>query len=293
LRCARALACAVVALMSTRCTVADEVVGRGTPPVDAGEDTWKAPPVPPPPDPNAGCKDVALRIFFATKDGELFSIGPPFDSPVSHGFPCADPDAGSPLYITAMAVDRGGALWLLDGQQRAFIVDPLSQACMPLPLNVPAGVPTSLVFAKPDPLLAADDLYLLAGLDLVYVDRPSLALKPVGTLAPKLPFRAMTATADARLYGIFSTGAGTVGIASLDRAALAVKSTLAVGIPEPTLADIAGVAFWGGEFFIFTDVLVRYQPAADLVTPPVKLFPQPRLVVVAASSTCAPVVFPK
>lgn len=240
------------------------------------------------------CIDEAKLIYMIAQDNRFYSFYPPtLDVKLVGTISCAGAGFFRPF---SMAVDRKGIAWILFEDGRIFHVDVKTAACT-LSAYVPnqlgystfgMGFVSNGVGSNDETLYVADYL----GKGLAKIDTTTLTLSTVGTWDKLTGAAELTGTGDARLYGFFFDPPVTV--AEIDK----FNGKILSQAPQPTI-DLTGgwaFAFWGGDFWLFTNPngvsqIDQYRPIDGTTTKVKSGFGTS--VVGAGVSTCAPFEPPK
>jgi hypothetical protein len=195
-----------------------------------------------------------------------------------------------------MAVDRKGIAYSVFNDGSLFKIHTANGACEATPY-VPnqAGFSTFGMGFSTDLGGPSETLYVAAtGFQggeskLGIIDPVSYKLTPVGLIDPQLPGMELTGTGDGRLFGFVAdpVGSGTRLVRVNKQTA---EAALAANLPELELGNGWAFAFWGGDFYFFTElggtsIVTRFDPIDGSST---TVAGWQGLIVGAGVSTCAP-----
>lgn len=243
------------------------------------------------------CSDAAKLIYVVGTGNELYSFHPPTLTFKHIGIlSCPTPDIFTSPF--SMAVDRDGMAWVLFNDGAIYKVDTANAACSKtafVPNQVAGFNLFGMGFVSDTPGSTEETLYLGSydGTGIAKIDLATLKVIPIGNYDKISGAAEMTGTGDARLFGFFSSASVTV--AEIDKSNGHILSMA----PQPTVNIGAGwaFAFWGGDFYLFTDPsgfgssqVDRYRPS-DGTTVTVKT-DVGFTIVGAGVSTCAPITPP-
>jgi hypothetical protein len=226
------------------CVTDNDVIARGKPPPDAAGDEKPPTPGDPMPSPPPPCAELSKGIVLANKLGDLFVFFPQDKAVKPVGHPkCFEP----PHVPTAMAIDRGGTIFVADENHLVHVIS--GPECKPAPLKLVSDAPpVGLAFV-------GDDLYGFDKEGLVRFEAGSFNRVAIGPV--KIVPSALVPTADGRLYGRYDPGDQSVGLALIG-----VKDAMVVSVSSVDLgpvASVAPVAAWGPELFVFADQIYRFK----------------------------------
>lgn len=274
---------------------ADLIEDAADPPEDA-----PLPPIKPPPPRDASrvdCPPEETRIYLISSTDNLYSYAPLTRELRRIGkIDCA---GGSYFaHPFSMAVDRKGTAYVLFNDGKLHRVSTRTAACSETSF---APGPEAGVFGM------GFATNLTGTVDTLYVARPSLvedpqtlasidtttfALKDIGVVRPVIREAELTGTGDGRLFGFYSRERGEDPLHYIgeirQRDGRLVAETPMPGVKR---GDGWAVAFWGGDFYMFTSpddfgsVITRYRPADGSIT---QVGTIPNKIVGAGVSTCAP-----
>jgi hypothetical protein len=161
----------------------------------------------------------------------------------------------------SMAVDRHGTAWVVSLEGNLYEVDISNAACTPVTL-VPDRIVLSrfgMGFVSDAPGSAAETLYVGTAVGLGKIDTTTLHLTLVGNW--DIGVAELTGTADARLFAFTNPPL----LAEIDPRSAAVLSR--TPLPNVGFFSSFAMAFWGGDFWLFTDSRVnRYRPSDGTTT---------------------------
>jgi hypothetical protein len=251
------------------------------------------------------CPDAdATLVYLISRDYELISFNPDDGSIKNIGnIVCpADPSA-TPF---SMAVDRKGVAYILfstgsssgidDG--KLFRVSTATAACVATPyvpgqqgfLRVGMGFATNIA-GPTETLYFAGSAQVGGAEGLARVDVTSFALSKVGNFVPPIRNAELTGTGDGRLFGLYTKNADNDPPTFNGEINTTTGQVVAeTAFPQVSLGTGWAVAFWGGDFYMFTGTgggsdVTRYRPADGSTTLITSL---PSVIVGAGVSTCAP-----
>ncbi len=264
------------------------------------------------------CADASdTLIYTVTTDvqGDAFQLLR-FD-PSSATFTVIGPlNCPDPFAPFSMAVDRQGNAYVLYYDEAQVSQGPVPAGNIyRVNLNTAACSPTAYVpnqtfqsfgmgFVSND-IGTGETLYVAAnnntttGSSLGAINETTFAVSDVGLFTPPISQAELTGTGDGRLYAFWSpSGPDTAGsaIAQIDKATAQVIGQ--ANLPEVTQGGGWAFAFWGGDFYLFTNpggvtaggstesIVQRYDPVANTVA---TIASYPLTIVGAGVSTCAPV----
>ena len=249
------------------------------------------------------CKDAGITfIYLIAADNRLLSFYPPSKALKTIGtIQCPAMSGASPF---SMGVSRTGEAIVLFTSGELFKVSTANANCKPT--NWAPGPDGFQVFGMgfsndvgaPEMLFVAQDQDAMGGLSkgLGRIDPTTLAFDFVGAWSPPVisahSGTELTGTGDGRLYGYHLATAGMGGdLIQIDKsnAHIVNDTPLPVGSPSSALA----IAFWGGDFYIFTTVapgasqttVTRYEPTSGALSAYATI---DAVIVGAGVSTCAP-----
>jgi hypothetical protein len=274
--------------------------------------------------PQASPEDAASQkpdglpfVYLISEQDELLTFYPPsmtfttigtITCPVLHSF-----------VPWSMAIDRSGTAYVLfasttsyPSASRLFLVNTGSASCQSTAF---AGAPSwfdpmfTLAYVKND-VGDGETLYAAAGngnpfftaacmadpgTRLATIDTTTFAISLVGTVRPSRCSPNLTGTSAGGLFGFYATTGTESAIGQIDkRTAQLTHESLFEGIPlwGPGGGGAWALAFWGGDFYIFTlpyatsrSVVTRFRPSDGSL---VKVGNAPQVIVAASASTRAP-----
>lgn len=243
-----------------------------------------------------GCPDAAATLIYViTADSRLYSFYPPTSAFSFIGMVRCP---GSANMAFSMAVDRAGIAYVLYDSGAIFRVDTATAACTPLPYV--AGQSGFTVFGMGfaangtgpgETLYVEGDTYYRARRGetpgLARIDTTTWTLTPIGSTTPPFYGGELTGTGAGDLFSFFFYATDTTGsrVGQLDKTTGQLLRS--AYLPSVTIAQQSfAVAFWGGDFYLFTDgTVTRYSPTSGLTSVVVDLGDS---IVGAGVSTCAP-----
>jgi hypothetical protein len=249
-----------------------------------------------------GCSDAAKLVYVLSKANVLYSFRPDQKQFIKIG----PVDCQTTMEPNSMAVDRYGMAWVnyvqknssgVDTDGRLFKLSPEDASCQSTSLGLGTGwYRLGMGFASHDVGGPGEALYITAtgaSGGLAEIDLSVVKVKDIGPFSGVLSGQSaeLTGTGDARLYGLFRTT--SLQMAEIDKATAEIKSTHA--LPEVELPSAWAVAFWGGDFYLFTapadttvdSTVARYRPSTNS-TDAAYMTGIGFRVVGAGVSTCAP-----
>ena len=240
--------------------------------------------------PNAG----ATFVYVVTKQFNLLSFYPPTAQFRTIGTLKCPSQASQPF---SMAIDRAGTAYILYEDGELFRASTATAACKATGF-APGQMGFSTTFGmgySRDSQGTGETLYVAGAMDpseLATIDTSSFTLNVVGPFMPSIQNAELTGTGGGDLFAFFapSTTNSDASIGQIDKASgkVIAQSTLA-GLRQ---GDGWAFAFWGGDFYTFTDparnnttVVTRFRPNDGSLVTVAKLADT---VVGAGVSTCAP-----
>jgi hypothetical protein len=242
------------------------------------------------------CTDAtATLVYVVTSSDEILSFDPSAAAFRSIGtLRCPAPPGTSPF---SMAVDRRGTAYVVFDDGGLYRVSTKTGACtatsftrridgfnrfgMGFATDLGGPSETLFVASSGDP----------GGDALASIDVKDFSLKPIDPFVPSLARAELTGTGDGRLFAFYtpSTG-GDAHVAQIDK----TNAHVLDDVPLPGVQQGRGwaFAFWGGDFWLFTDpksegasTVTRYRPGDHTIKNVAKY---KTLIVGAGVSTCAP-----
>ncbi len=243
------------------------------------------------------CTEAAKLIYVVGTGNELYSFSPPTLNFNKIGL-INCPQGGGFATPFSMAVDRGGAAWVLFSDGHLYKVDTATAACQAtnfVPNQDPNFGTFGMGFVSDSVGSQEETLYIgsYTGTGIAKIDLQTMKVIPIGTYDKVSGPAEITGTGDARLYGFFLSS--PVIVAEIDKTTSHILSQA----PQPTV-NIGGgwaFAFWGGDFYLFTapngfsSQVDKYSPASKSTT--VVKSNVGFTIVGAGVSTCAPFEPPK
>jgi hypothetical protein len=252
------------------------------------------------------CADAGTQfIYVITTQNVLMSFYPPSATFTTIGMiQCPDPGGTNPF---SMAVNRtSGLAYVVFTDGNLFRVTTTSPpTCTPtsflagqggFPPTFGMGFSANAVDAStPETLYVAGDPMdgngnALPGI-LASIDTTTLGLTQIGQFNPPIIQAELTGTGSGELFAFYATDTNDSAIGQIDRNTAQVTGQ--ANLPGVALGDGWAFAFWGGDFYTFTDplmdqssVVTRYRPSDGSI---VQVATTPGLTIVGAGvSTCAP-----
>jgi hypothetical protein len=271
--------------------VGAEGKGEGDAPFDAPFDIPDDVPVP------SDCPDAAATLVYViTMDNKLYSFYPPtFAFSFIGDVACPGTTTDSTF---SMAVDRHGIAYVLFDAGNIFRVDTATAACTTLPY-VPGqsgfryfgmGFATNGAGPSETLYIQGDSYYDPDSGEapgLASLDTTDWTVTPIGSATPALAGGELTGTGGGDLFAFFYYPTDTSGsrLGQLDKAT--GQLTASAFLPDVTIDNNSfAVAFWGGDFYFFTDgTATRYSPSTGATQIVANLGDD---IVGAGVSTCAP-----
>ncbi len=238
---------------------------------------------------HSDCPDAdSTLVYVVSENNELLSFYPPTASFKLIGMlSCPDPGA-SPF---SMAVDRKGVAYVEYDDGKLFKVSTANASCQPttfVPNQGPFstfGMGYATIGVGP-----AEELFIASGDGVLgKVDTTNFSVTTIGPFVPQLGRAELTGTGDGRLYAFVVPANVTSGsaVAEIDKTTADVLGE--DPLPQVEQGTAWAFAFWGGDFWLFTDpspqTTWRYDPVAKTATV-VANYSSP--IVGAGVSTCAP-----
>jgi hypothetical protein len=242
------------------------------------------------------CPDAAATLVYAiTSDDKLYSFYPPT---AAFGFignvRCPGAIGGG---VFSMAVNRRGIAYVLYVSGDLFEVDTGTAACKKLPYvqgqsgftffgmgfaaNGDGGVGETL-YIEGDPYYPGE---VAAG--LASVDTTTWTVTPIGSATPPLAGGELTGTGGGDLYVFFYYPTDTSGsrVGHLDKGTGELLSSTFLSAPTIPGNSFA-FAYWGGDFYLFTDgTVTEFTPSTGATS---VVATMSDMIVGAGVSTCAP-----
>lgn len=249
------------------------------------------------------CPDAAATLVYViTMNDELYSFYPPT---ASFSFIGKVSCTGSSNSVFSMAVDRKGIAYVLfqgtdvSAGGPLFRVDTASAACQSLPY-VPGqdgllyfGMGFATNGAGPsETLYLQGDTYTLDGGSnaLASLDTTTWTVTPIGAATPSLSGGELTGTGGGDLFAFFkyASDPSVAHLGQIDKTTGQLVSSVALPAAESIARTSFAVAFWGGDFYLFTDGNVaKYSPKTGKTQTAYASLPGTDIVG-AGVSTCAP-----
>jgi hypothetical protein len=243
------------------------------------------------------CPDAAATLVYViTQDDLLYSFYPPAAAFSLIGR-VACPGSGGSAF--SMAVDRAGIAYVLYSTGDIFRVDTATAACTPLPYapgqsgftNFGMGFAANGGASPSETLYIEGDTYFSSGggeaPGLASLDTTTWTVTRIGSTIPPFAGGELTGTGDGELFTFFFYETDAVGarVGQLDK-------TTGQLLESVELAEVMieresfAVAFWGGDFYLFTDgTVTKYSPGTGSTAVVANL---DNFIVGAGVSTCAP-----
>jgi hypothetical protein len=245
----------------------------------------------------------ATFIYVVTENGrELMSFYPPTGEFRSIGTLQCPGETGSPF---SMAVDRTGIAYVLFSDGELFRVSTATAACRRTGfVSGQRGYsPTFGMGYSHDSVGTGETLYVASDgpSGLATIDTTHFTLDVIGLFSPPVGGAELTGTGAGDLFGFYATKGSTIcdgphasctdsAIGQIDKSSGKITNqSVLKGLNQ---GDAWAFAFWGGDFYTFTDpammgttVVTRFSPA-DGSLASVATLSGP--VVGAGVSTCAP-----
>jgi hypothetical protein len=242
------------------------------------------------------CTDAtATLVYVVTSSDEILSFDPSAATfrPIGT-MKCPAPTGTAPF---SMAVDRRGLAYVVFDDGGLYRVSTKTGACTStgFPRRTDGFNRFGMGFAT-DLGGPSETLYVASSGDpsgdaLAAIDVKDFSLKPIDVFAPSLSRAELTGTGDGRLFAFYTPSAGTnAHLAQIDKKTAHVLED----VPLPGVQQGRGwaFAFWGGDFWLFTDprsegasTVTRYRPSDRSI----KTVARYRTLIVGAGvSTCAP-----
>jgi hypothetical protein len=242
------------------------------------------------------CPDAAATLVYViTQDDLLYSFYPPAAAFSLIGRVACPGSEGSAF---SMAVDRAGIAYVLYSTGDIFRIDTATAACTPLPYAPGQsgftyfGMGFAANGAGPSETLYIEgDTYFSSGggeaPGLASLDTTTWTVTRIGSTIPPFAGGELTGTGDGELFTFFFYETDAVGarVGQLDK-------TTGQLLESVELAEVMieresfAVAFWGGDFYLFTDgTVTKYSPGTGSTAVVANL---DNFIVGAGVSTCAP-----
>jgi len=256
------------------------------------------------------CPDAgSTLIYLITTQNVLMSFYPPTGTFMQIGnINCSFEPAGSNPF--SMAVDRTSGLAYVEFQSgdinRVTTTSPpvctpttfvSGQGNPPYPLSFGMGFAANAVDAStPETLYVAGDLGGMVGAGpgvLASIDTTTFRLTQIGQFNPIINGVELTGTGSGELFAFYGTnGMLDSAIGQIDRATAQVIGE--ANLPGLAMGSGWAFAFWGGDFYLFTDppgtgpssIVTRYRPSDGSIVQVAQT--QGLTIVGAGVSTCAP-----
>ncbi len=248
--------------------------------------------------PPSACAEAGVQfIYLLSQASGLFSFYPPTNAFVRIGtIACPVDPTVVPLPTPySMGVSRSGIAYVLFNDGQLFRLSTATAQCVATPFV--AGQRGFLTFGMgyvADTRGPGETLYV-AQADFVgpseglgSIDTSTFALGFIGRFSRPIGRSELTGTGDGRLFAFSLEPDGGSTFAQIDPGDASVLTLwpLPIGVPS----DAFAVAFWGGDFYIFTapeatTTVTRYRPADGSMVTVTTL---PETIVGAGVSTCAP-----
>ena len=248
---------------------------------------------------NTACTQASAWIYTIDQRGTLSTFDPLTLTYTDLGkLTC--PDSTSPI---SMAIDQSAIAWVeysSGNLYRVDVTDP-TLTCTATGYQPGSQISTFGMGFLFEPTTGLDTLYIAGNASfpsypstLGTIDFPGMAMTEVAPLAFGGP--ELTGTGDGQLWGFalgFSSADGLATLANIDPATGHVLESFS--LPQITSYGAFAVKFWGGSLWLFvgSDVY-QVDRASGALTAPTIVNPhgpdgQPRSIVGAGVSTCAPV----
>jgi hypothetical protein len=246
---------------------------------------------------SSDCPDAsATLVYVITMDNKLYSFYPPTSKfSLIGNVACPGETTGSTF---SMAVDRAGIAYVLFDSGNIFRVDTGTAACTKLPyapgqagftyfgmgFATNGAGPSETLYIQGDSYYDPDSGEAPG---LASVDTTDWTVTPIGSATPALAGGELTGTGGGDLFAFFYYPTETSGsrLGQLDKAT--GQLTASVFLPGVTIdGNSFAVAFWGGDFYLFTDgTVTQYSPSTGATNVVANLDDD---IVGAGVSTCAP-----
>jgi hypothetical protein len=241
-----------------------------------------------PVDVTSQCPDGGPQLIYLITEGrQLVSFYPPTSTLTTLGpLRCGE---GTEAF--SMAVDVNGTAYAVYQNTNFFVIDTATLACTPAP-HSPGGT-FGMAFSN-NVELPGESLFVADALGsgdsrLNTIDLATFTKVPIGTFDPPISSPELTGTGAGDLFG-FTQSASGASIVQIDK-----KTARVLGqspLPGVTQGDAWAFAFWGGDFYLFTDpnsdsrsIVQRYRPSDGSV---VEVASAKFAIVGAGVSTCVP-----
>jgi hypothetical protein len=246
-----------------------------------------------PGEPPSYCQQTSdTSVYVVTNTSELFRFDAPTRSFEALGaFTCPTAHPGAAPF--SMAVDHEGKAYVVFDDGELFEVSTATASCAPTAFSKAEsalGAPFGCGFAA-DLTGAGGETLFIASLGkpgrLGTLDTTTLAVALVGDFSTDIGEAELTGTGDGRLFAFGpATGANAAHFAEVDTVDATIVGDMTV--PTPPNPQSWAFAFWGGDFYFFTDGTVgRYLSADGSFDASYAELPG-AIIVGAGVSTCAP-----
>ena len=235
-----------------------------------------------------GCPPLTY-IWAVSTDDSLLRFDPP-SATFTHVATIVCPANGSHPF--SMAVNRASVAFVEYENGMLFEVSTVDGSCTPTPYVANATPPfdnfgMAYVTIGTGP---AEQLFIAADQpsELGMIVTPMFAIQPVAVTTPAIGFAELTGSGDGRLYAYYAFG-GTGGsyIAELDKTTGQVLGQDSLAAVDR--GDGWAFAYWGGDFWIFTDPGTQNTWHWNTATKTATLVAHYSAEIVGAGvSTCAP-----
>jgi hypothetical protein len=258
-----------------------------------------------PHDASSSCADAGVTyIYLVTSANRLMSFYPPTEEFTTIGnLSCPTEEPGATPF--SMAVDHTGVAYVLFGDGELLRVSTATGACKRTGFvsgQHGYGQTFGMGYSQ-DNSGMGETLYVASDGDsgLATIDTTDFTLHVIGAFSPPVDGAELTGTGAGDLFGFYATSASTIcgversscpdsAIGQIDKATGEITNqSVLKGVAQ---GDAWAFAFWGGDFYTFTDpeargatVVTRFSPRDGSVATVATLSGR---VVGAGVSTCAP-----
>jgi hypothetical protein len=266
---------------------------------------------PPPPDAPNPCTDAgSTPIYVITQNNNLMSFDPPSGAFTRIGS-ISCPGVSSGLAPFSMAVDQNGIAFVVSTSGELFRVSTATALCQATGFVMgQGGFPTTfgMGFVR-DPSGMTETLYVAGDIMqgplnpgglctlpsiLGGIDPGTLKLDIVGTFRPHIYCPELTGTAAGDLFAFYAPNQNdmiSTAIGQIDKTTGQVVAQSP--LPGVEFGYAWAFAFWGGEFYVFTEpnglltpsIVTRFRPLDNSIMQVAKA---DETIVGAGVSTCAP-----
>jgi predicted small lipoprotein YifL len=237
-------------------------------------------------------KTSDTSVYVVTDQSALLRFDAPsgaFDPIGTFACPVATPGA----HPFSMAVDHDGKAYVIFDDGELFEVSTKSASCAAtafVAAQSALGAPFGCGFAADASGAAVETLFIASvgtPAKLGTLDTSTFAVETVGAFSTDIGAAELTGTGDGRLFAFGPvSGNGTAHFAEVDPTDATIL--LDTPVPTPSNPQSWAFAFWGGDFYFFTDGTVgRYHSADGSFDASYAELPG-QFIVGAGVSTCAP-----